>query len=121
PKLLLTLHLNQRNVRMNKLLLVVLVAVVVGLGFHPSQTKNGETPPEFKQINSVNPSPELSETQKLYDSLHLGSLLNYEAFEQAMLGYRTLSAKNRDILTVVDFSLPSTEKRMYVLDLKNKK
>jgi len=38
-----------------------------------------------------------------------------------MIGYRTLPAKNKDILTVVDFTLPSTEKRMYVLDLKNKK
>jgi len=108
-------------VRMNKLLLVILFAVVASLGFHPFQAKNGETPPKFEQIDSVSPSPELSETQKLFDSLHLGSLLNFEAFEQAMVGYRALPAKNKDILTVVDFSLPSTEKRMYVLDLKNKK
>jgi len=106
---------------MNKLLLVVLFAVVAGLGFHPFPVKNGEVPPKTEQIDSLAHSSERSETEKLYDSLHLQSLLNYEAFEQAMIGYRTLPAKNKDMLTVVDFTLPSTEKRMYVLDLKNKK
>ncbi|RQP17833.1 murein L,D-transpeptidase catalytic domain family protein [Parapedobacter defluvii] len=106
---------------MNKLLLVVLFAVVAGWGFDPFPAKSGGTLSKTKQVDSIVHSSELSETQKLYDSLHLQSLLNYEAFEQAMIGYRTLPAKNKDILTVVDFTLPSTEKRMYVLDLKNKK
>src|SRR5690606_21224385 len=99
-KLLLTLHPNQRNVRMNKLLLVVLFAVVAGLGFHPLSPKNGKVSPKTKQVDSLPRSSELSETEKLYDSLHLKSLLNYEAFEQAMVGYRTLHAKNKEILTV---------------------
>src|SRR5690606_27824892 len=106
---------------MNNLLLVVLVAVVAGVGFRLFQAKEGQAPSKPEQREFITSSPELSETQKLYDSLHLGSLLHYEAFEQAMVGYRTLPTNNKGILTVVDFTLPSTEKRMYVLDLKNKK
>ncbi|MBK1442090.1 murein L,D-transpeptidase catalytic domain family protein [Parapedobacter sp. ISTM3] len=53
--------------------------------------------------------------------MNLQSILDYEAFEQAMIGYKTIPAKNKDILTVIDFTRPSTEKRMYVLDMKNKK
>ncbi len=106
---------------MNKVLLVVLFVVAAGLGFHPFPAKNGEDPSKIKQIDSIIPSSELSETQKLYDSMRLQSVLNYEAFEQAIVGHQTIPVKNKDILTVVDFTLPSTEKRMYVLDLKNKK
>lgn len=106
---------------MNKLLLVILIAVVAGLGFHPFQAENVEALSKTKQIDSIIPPSELSETKKLYDSLHLGSILTYEAFEQAIIGYKTLPAKNKDILTVIDFTLPSTEKRMYVLDMKNRK
>lgn len=62
-----------------------------------------------------------SSVRYLYDSLDLAPILKYEAFEHAMLGYNTLSAQNKDIFTIIDFSLPSTEKRMYVLDMKNKK
>ncbi|SEL50555.1 murein L,D-transpeptidase catalytic domain family protein [Parapedobacter koreensis] len=107
---------------MNKLLLVMIFAVFAGLGFRPFYAKEGDDQSgKTKQIDSIIPSPELSETQSLYDSLQLQSLLNYEAFEQAMMGYKTISVKNKDILTVIDFTLPSTEKRMYVLDMKNKK
>ncbi|PRD57409.1 hypothetical protein C5749_03015 [Sphingobacterium gobiense] len=51
--------------------------------------------------------------------MNLGSVLKYEAFEQAMQGYQTLRPKYDHILTVIDFTLPSTEKRMVVLDMKN--
>jgi len=106
---------------MNKLLLVVMFAIIAGLGLGPFHAKNRETPSKTVRTDSIIRSAGLSDTRKLYDSLHLQSLLNYNAFEQAMVGYRALPAENKDILTVVDFSLPSTDNRMYVLDMKNKK
>ncbi|MFC3199666.1 murein L,D-transpeptidase catalytic domain family protein [Parapedobacter deserti] len=108
---------------MNKLLTVVLVAVLAGLGFHqyPARPEVENNIGKAEQLDSIRPQPEQSETQKLYDSLQLQSVLNYEAFEQAMAGYTSIPAKNKDILTVIDFTLPSTEKRMYVLDMKRKK
>lgn len=51
--------------------------------------------------------------------------LSYRAFEQGLIGYWNLIKRNelpkRDILTVVDFSKPSNEERMFIIDLcKNK-
>jgi len=48
--------------------------------------------------------------------------LRYEVFEKAMTGYLNLRqagqlADDRQVLTVVDFDLPSTEKRLWVFDL----
>jgi|SRR5690606_3108813 hypothetical protein len=110
---------------MKKLLLVVttlVFAVFAGLSFHPSYISETETKTDnIEKIDAENRAPKVSETQLIYDSLNLDSVLNYDAFEQAMIGYRSIPAKNKDILTVIDFSLPSTEKRMYVLDMKNKK
>lgn len=60
----------------------------------------------------------------LYDSTHLNELgLKKNVLELAVKGFSRLAGKgrlNRDsILTIVDFSRSSSEKRMYVIDLKN--
>jgi hypothetical protein len=52
--------------------------------------------------------------------------LRFEVFQKAMTGYLNLRetghlAANQQRLTVVDFDLPSTEKRLWVLDLANDK
>ncbi|GGG29999.1 murein L,D-transpeptidase catalytic domain family protein [Hymenobacter glacieicola] len=50
--------------------------------------------------------------------------LRYEVFEKALTGYLNLEQEgklgNKQLLTVVDFGLPSTQKRLWVLDLANK-
>ncbi|WP_045688489.1 murein L,D-transpeptidase catalytic domain family protein [Hymenobacter sp. AT01-02] len=50
--------------------------------------------------------------------------LRYEVFEKAMTGYLNLEQAGKlgekQLLTVVDFSLPSTEKRLWVLDIAAK-
>ena len=61
---------------------------------------------------------------RLYDSTHLQELgLQKNVLELAIKGFSQLAGKgslNRDsILTIVDFSKSSREKRMYVIDLKN--
>lgn len=60
----------------------------------------------------------------LYDSLHLGvSGLSKQAFDYAVTGYNYLLSqgkiKNDGVLSIVDFSLPSSAKRLFVIDLKN--
>ena len=57
---------------------------------------------------------------QLYMEMQLDRVINYTAFSQAFAGYNLIESKNKDILTVIDFSKPSTEERMYVLDLKEK-
>lgn len=106
---------------MDKLLLGMIFMVFAGASLHPFHIEEENKQGKITQIDSLIPPPLLSEIQGLYDSLNLQSILKYDAFEQAMIGYKTIPAKNKDILTVIDFTLPSTEKRMYVLDIKNKK
>ncbi|WP_046246611.1 murein L,D-transpeptidase catalytic domain family protein [Hymenobacter terrenus] len=71
-------------------------------------------------------SPQAVFDQKLrttYDALGAEQEgLRFETFAKAMTGYLNLRqagklAENKELLTVVDFDLPSTEKRLWVLDL----
>lgn len=60
----------------------------------------------------------------IYDSLQLNRIgLGREAMMYAYKGHRALAEKgmleNESILTVCDFSQPSSNKRMYIIDVKN--
>ena len=60
------------------------------------------------------------QAKELYNEMKLNGLINYQAFSQAIDGFNKTKNKEKNILTIVDFSLPSTEKRMFVLDLDKK-
>ena len=62
----------------------------------------------------------------MYNMLSLDSLgLSQEAFKEAITGYQNLrnagTVLNNSILSIVDFSLPSFKKRLFVLDMENGK
>jgi hypothetical protein len=62
----------------------------------------------------------------LYSSLQLKSLgLSFEALDYALKGHaqlvKTGAVSNKDVLTVIDFSQPSSKKRMYIIDVANAK
>jgi hypothetical protein len=62
----------------------------------------------------------------LYRVLSLDSLgLSRQAFEDAVTGYLNLqkngTIQNKGILSIVDFSMPSFRKRLFVLDIENGK
>lgn len=61
-----------------------------------------------------------NDTELLFQQINLDGLIDYKAFESAYFGYKKLNKNNNPLLTVIDFNLPSTEKRMYVLDLTKK-
>lgn len=68
--------------------------------------------------------PSLPSAVSVYDSLKLNVTgLNRKAFELAQKGFEKLKEQgvilNDNIISIVDFSVPSTEKRLYVVDLKN--
>jgi len=106
---------------MNKLLLVVLFALTLAWSVHPSGKEAEPAVNPAHPTDSATQASPVSGARNFYDSLEMASPLRYEAFEQAFAGYQTLPAANKDRLTVIDFTLPSSEKRMYVLDMKNKK
>ncbi len=60
----------------------------------------------------------------LYDSLRLGSLgLARRAFDYAMKGFTVMKSvgevANENIISIIDFSKPSSQKRLFVIDLAN--
>lgn len=87
-----------------------------GLG-HPSNQS---------QLSVKTEIPTTSNISGLYDNLKLNSLgLSREAFDYAIKGYNHLRStgklKNDKIISIVDFSLPSGKKRLFILDLINHK
>jgi len=63
---------------------------------------------------------------KIYEEIGLEqSGLSLDVFNEALLGYLNLKAQgqlsDKKLLTVVDFNKPSTEKRLWVIDLAAKK
>ena len=47
--------------------------------------------------------------------------INYIAFEKAYTGFKKIDRKDKGIITLIDFTKPSTEERLYVLDIKHHK
>lgn len=67
------------------------------------------------------PDTAVSGIRKLYTETGLEKVVSFAAFEQALAGYACIERKNKDIVTIIDFSKPSTEKRLAVLDMKQGK
>jgi hypothetical protein len=64
--------------------------------------------------------------EKVYDSLHLNLKgLSENAYEKAVQGYTFLKSQgkivNDGVISIVDFTKPSSQKRLFVIDLKNVK
>ena len=64
--------------------------------------------------------------RQLYGVIGLDSLLlNYEVFRLGVIGYYRMEKEgalnNTGLLTIIDFSRPSTDKRFYTIDLKRHK
>src|SRR5690554_6734098 len=61
---------------------------------------------------------EFTSTAFLYERLNLDTILPFHAFEQAHRGYQNVKNMDRPILSIIDFTKPSTDKRMVVLNME---
>lgn len=112
---------------MKKTKLLIILTTCVGIITIISQSAATYLQPKptdslSTQQVALNPSTATlkSSSELLYDEIGLAGKLNFDAFDQAMIGYENLDFKNKDIITVIDFTRPSTDKRMFVIDIKNK-
>lgn len=57
----------------------------------------------------------------LYISLGIDDVVGCEAFRAALRGYNLIKNKDRELLTLIDFTKPSTDERMVIIDMKQGK
>ncbi len=59
--------------------------------------------------------------KNLYTECNLSDKLDYNVFKQAMDGYNLIELTNKKLLSIIDYSKPSTEKRFFIIDIENHK
>ena len=62
------------------------------------------------------------DAKQLWVESRLEGVISFEVFNFALLGYQHIdNLPKKSIITIIDFSKPSTEKRFFVIDLENKR
>ena len=57
----------------------------------------------------------------LYTDCELKDKLDFNVFKSAMDGYNSIDVSNKRLLSIIDYSKPSTEKRLFIIDVENHK
>ena len=61
------------------------------------------------------------DVHRLWTDCKLESIISFEVFNTAFQGYQEMNNLNKkNIISIIDFSKPSNEKRFFVIDLENK-
>lgn len=82
---------------------------------------NSLTTVTAKDHSTTLPASELASGEQLFEEMNLAGTVNFIAFRQAVAGYNKINQKKKTIMTLIDFSKPSTEKRLFIFDMKAKK
>lgn len=111
-------------------LMTFFASLLLALNFYPhpvSAVSNFPASDSTATTASIFSDPALFEdsVQHLYDAINLHEYnLSYPAFRYAMIGYFALEHEgklsDKKIISIIDFTKASTEKRFYTVDLKNR-
>ncbi|ADY52250.1 hypothetical protein Pedsa_1693 [Pseudopedobacter saltans DSM 12145] len=108
------------------LLFLVTISILSWTDINNNLSEKQSTNSDTLKLKPVEKPPFSSEISNIYQAINLQQTgLGFSVFEKAITGFINLKSENRlnndkDILTVIDFSKSSTEKRMWIIDLKNK-
>ncbi|MCL9774255.1 murein L,D-transpeptidase catalytic domain family protein [Vibrio methylphosphonaticus] len=58
--------------------------------------------------------------ERIYDRAALDGVVDFQLFKNAYIAYSKTPEKKKPLLTIIDYSKPSTDKRFYVIDLAKK-
>lgn len=110
---------------MKKICFALLAVVTIASYGYTSFSSNVPESTSAPITASTEPVVQKPAIYNLYDSLHLAALhLNKTAFDDAVKGYLKLKASGKvtgNILSIADFSQPSTQKRLYIIDVAQSK
>jgi hypothetical protein len=67
------------------------------------------------------PMVEVSDVRSAYDAMGLGGVIDYKVFERAWTGYHKIEGRRREVMTVIDFTKPSTVERLFVIDMARRR
>jgi|SRR5690348_9197076 len=119
---------SMRNLLPLRLLLLFLIPLTFTIaGFKPVNSTENSAGSSNKTAAIKNTIDEnVNSKLFIYDSLQLDDLgLSKQAFIEGLKGYNVLRSEgklnNDDIISIADFTLPSTQKRLFVIDLANHK
>jgi hypothetical protein len=103
----------------SRILVIAGLFVCMSLAFTNSKTVSTAT--VLAATNTT--KSKVEEKMPLYDSLALGALgLSRQAFEYALTGFNSLLSAGKirkdNLLSILDFTLPSGKKRLFVIDLE---
>ncbi len=110
-------------------LLTVIAFLTVFFSFTPPDVPNKSEilaiSGPISEVSNISLTP-VEEITQLYDVFveNNSSVPNLESFKNGMIGYNKLSDKNlinKQILTIIDFSLSSKKERMWVMDISKNK
>lgn len=116
---------------MKKFPLLLCLVYLITTSFYPASSEDKVSPPklvikEIKLSPKKNFSPQ-NPAEDIYKELQFtDETLNFEVFEKAFLGFQNLKNSGKlepsaKLLSVCDFSLSSNRKRLWVIDLGEKK
>lgn len=109
--------------RFLSLALIGLCSFTIKKDLPVENASSGET---IKKTVIVSSPTEIDEKFELYQSIESNGfqMPQYDSFSKAMDGFDVLKEKQiiqSNILTIIDFDLPSTEKRLWVIDMNEHK
>ncbi|MBW6460816.1 MAG: murein L,D-transpeptidase catalytic domain family protein [Bacteroidales bacterium] len=81
-------------------------------------TGTGETP-SHTFLHNLATSEEM--IMEVYSESGLEGNLDYGIYRRAVIGAADISASKDEIITIIDYTRPSSEKRLFVINLRNKK
>lgn len=84
-------------------------------GFHTPRSRESET--TLTSADTIDSVPPVDSALLLYETMGLESWVSEEIFRRAYDGYCRITDRRRDILTLVDFTKPSSSERLLVLDM----
>lgn len=105
---------------------LILSSLFISLLHLPFAFGKSATERRVKERNAVLASVNAGNPKSVYDSLKLDLAgLSRQAFDYAKNGWEKLKNQrrllNQSVIAIVDFSQPSSQKRLYVLDMNNYK